>query len=69
LQQLPRTKENAEAIPGLKLLEFYESLRPGTGAGLPALETQRSEDVSQSLRGCGAVDEEVLRKWLEQWEF
>jgi ABC-type thiamine transport system substrate-binding protein len=69
LKKLPRTKENAEAVPGLKLLEFYESLRPGSEMGLPALETQKSEEASQSLREGKGVDEEVMRKWLDQWAF
>ncbi|KAJ4324199.1 hypothetical protein N0V94_001411 [Neodidymelliopsis sp. IMI 364377] len=69
LKKLPRTKENAEAVPGLKLLEFYESLRPGSEMGLPSLETQKSEEASQSLREGKGVDEEVMRKWLDQWAF
>ncbi|KAF3034330.1 putative secondary metabolism biosynthetic enzyme [Didymella heteroderae] len=69
LKQIPQTKENAERVPGLKLLEFYESLRPETGMGLPALETTRTEGASKTLREGSAVDEEVMRKWLEQWAF
>lgn len=69
LKQIPQTKENAERVPGLKLLEFYESLRPETGMGLPALETTRTEGVSKTLRDGGAVDEEVMSKWLGQWAF
>ncbi|UPX12197.1 uncharacterized protein EKO05_0002760 [Ascochyta rabiei] len=69
LKQFPQTKENAERIPGLKLLDFYESLRPETGMGLPALETRRAEAASKTLREGKAVDESVMRKWLEQWAF
>lgn len=69
LKRIPQTKENAERVPGLKLLEFYESMRPETGMGLPALETMRTEGASKTLRDGRAVDEEVMRKWLEQWAF
>ncbi|KAL1643566.1 putative NRPS-like protein biosynthetic cluster [Didymella pomorum] len=69
LKQIPQTKESAERVPGLKLLEFYESLRPETGMGLPALETTRMEGASKTLRGGRSVDEEFMRKWLEQWAF
>ncbi|KAF1351721.1 acetyl-CoA synthetase-like protein [Lizonia empirigonia] len=44
------TKENAERVPGLKLLDFYQSLRQKTGMGLPVLETSRSEASSKTLR-------------------
>ncbi|KAL1598032.1 putative NRPS-like protein biosynthetic cluster [Paraconiothyrium brasiliense] len=69
LKLIPQTKENAEGVPGLKLLDFYESMRPGTGMGLPALETTRMEDASKTLRDGRAVDEETLHKWLGQWAF
>ncbi|XPS96951.1 hypothetical protein M3J09_006198 [Ascochyta lentis] len=69
LKQFPQTKENAERVPGLKLLDFYEGLRPATGMGLPTLETKRAEAVSKTLREGKAVDGEIMRKWLEQWAF
>lgn len=69
LRKLPQTKENAEAIPGLKLLGFYESLSPGSEMGLPALVTKRAEEASRSLREGRAVDGEAMKKWLKQWEF
>lgn len=69
LKDIPRNKENAEKVPGLKLLEFYESLREGSGMGMPVLETRRAEGVSGTLREGGAVDEGVVKKWLGQWGF
>ena len=69
LKGIPATKENAERVPGLKLLDFYESLRPETGMGLPALETGRTEGVSAALREGRAVDGVVMGKWLRQWAF
>jgi hypothetical protein len=64
--QVPRTKENAERIPGLKLIEFYESLRPGMGVGLPSLVTQRSEASSATLRALDPIDAALVEKWLKQ---
>lgn len=69
LRHIPQTKENAEKVPGLKLLDFYESLRPASGMGLPALETKNTEHVSKTLRNGSVVDEDVVRKWLSQWAF
>lgn len=69
LERFPQTKENAEKIPGLKLLDFYKSLRLQTLARLPAVKSKRTESVSRALREGGAVNEEMLRKWLQQWAF
>ncbi|KAH6622020.1 hypothetical protein C7974DRAFT_473418 [Boeremia exigua] len=69
LKKIPQTKENAERVPGLKLLDFYESLSSRTWTGLPPLETKNSEAASKSLRDGKEVDEEVIRKWLVQWAF
>jgi len=69
LEQLPRTKDNAEVVPGLKLLEFYQGMRVGEGIGLPALETRRAEEVSLTLHRCPPVQGDLMRKWLKQWEF
>jgi hypothetical protein len=68
LAHIPQTKENAERVPGLKLLDFYESLRL-EGMGLPTLQTRRAEAVSSTLRDGEAVDASVVRKWLKQWAF
>jgi thioester reductase-like protein len=69
LRQIPQTKENAEKVPGLKLMDFYESLKSGSGLGLPALDTRRMEETSRTLREGTAVNEEVMEKWLAQWAF
>jgi thioester reductase-like protein len=69
LNQIPQTKENAERIPGLKLSEFYDSMRSETGMGLPTLDTKRIEKESRVLREGTAVNEEVMKKWLGQWAF
>ncbi|KAG9185655.1 hypothetical protein G6011_06986 [Alternaria panax] len=68
LARMPQTKENAERVPGLKLLDFYESLRI-EDMGLPTLQTRRAEAASSTLREAKAVDAGVVRKWLRQWSF
>jgi thioester reductase-like protein len=69
LKQFPQTKENAERVPGLKLLDFYESLQPDSGVALPKLGTSKAEDVSQTLKKGRAVDKKLMREWLGQWAF
>jgi thioester reductase-like protein len=68
LARMPQTKENAERVPGLKLLDFYKSLRL-EGMGLPTLQTRRAEAVSSTLRDGSAVHAGVIKKWLKQWAF
>ncbi|USP75682.1 uncharacterized protein yc1106_02956 [Curvularia clavata] len=69
LASIPQTRENAERVPGLKLLDFYEGMRPDTGIGLPKLDTRRAEAVSRMLRDGQGIDEAVMRKWMTQWAF
>jgi hypothetical protein len=69
LGQIPQTKENAEKVPGLKLMDFYESLKSGSGLGLPVLDTTRMEQTSRTLREGTSVNGEVMDKWLAQWAF
>lgn len=69
LGQIALTRENIEQVPGLKLRDFYDSLRPGTVPGLPRLATKKTEAVSRALREMRAVDQSDMRKWLKQWLF
>ncbi|RYN28350.1 hypothetical protein AA0114_g12473 [Alternaria tenuissima] len=69
LRQIPLTRENVERVPGLKLLSFYNSLRPGAGITLPRLATKEAEAVSPALREGRAVGESDVKKWLKQWGF
>ncbi|KAL6154007.1 putative NRPS-like protein biosynthetic cluster [Exserohilum turcicum] len=69
LGQIPLNRENVEQVPGLKLRDFYSSLRPETAIGLPRLVTKKTEAVSQTLREGQAVDQSDVKKWLKQWLF
>ena len=57
--------------PGLKLLDFFESLRTDADSGrpLPGLETERSMMRSGVLAGLKPVSEEWMKIWLKQWKF
>jgi thioester reductase-like protein/aryl carrier-like protein len=69
LGQIELTRENVEQVPGLKLLSFYEGLRPGAGITLPTLATKTTEAISPALRDGRPVGEDDVRKWLKQWAF
>lgn len=66
LRGLDVTAEEAVRVPGLKLMDFYEGLMT---EGLPRMETRRTEEASETLRSLKPVREEVVTKWLEQWQF
>ena len=67
LKQLSVTKEEAERVPGLKLLDFYEGL--AESHGLPALATDMTTKSSKTLKGLGPVDDGMMKNWLQQWRF
>lgn len=66
LSATPRTTEAAEERPGIKLLDFYESLVP-EGGGLPRLATDQTAKLSQAIATMGAIDAALMIKWIEQW--
>ncbi|KAH9824637.1 Acetyl CoA synthetase-like protein [Teratosphaeria destructans] len=66
LKAIEPTTENAEKIPGIKLIDFYEGLAR-EGAGLPRLATAQTAKSSRTLASMRAVDEEMLRTWMGQW--
>ena len=61
------TKEEIEKKPGLKLLDFYEGL--AGEAGLPRMQTERTEEASETLRSLEAVNGELVKRWCAQWSF
>ncbi|KAG8631636.1 hypothetical protein KVT40_000776 [Elsinoe batatas] len=67
LKDMPATRENAERVPGLKLLDFFEGL--AAPQGLPRLATEKTEATSRTLRELGAVTEDMMKQWLGQWQF
>ncbi|KAL8838457.1 MAG: hypothetical protein Q9170_002132 [Blastenia crenularia] len=57
--------------PGLKLLDFFATMKRDGGAGLvvPRLDTERSEMKSGTLAGLKPVGAEWMERWLRQWAF
>ncbi|GAB7340817.1 hypothetical protein MBLNU457_7181t1 [Dothideomycetes sp. NU457] len=67
LKKMPMSKENAARVPGLKLLDFYEGL--AAPKGLPRLATDKTAAMSPTLENIGSVNREMMKLWLEQWDF
>ena len=63
------TSATAKNNPGLKLLEFFESLQGDAGSLAPPLTMSGTLASSPTLRGLQAVDGRWMKLWLEQWAF
>jgi thioester reductase-like protein len=57
---------DVERIPAVKLLDFFEELVEGE-KGMPRLATLETEKLSGTVREMGAVDEEMVRRWVGMW--
>lgn len=68
LRATPVTQEEVASKPGLKLLDFYESLAASEG-GLPGLATVRTAENSAAMRALKPVDARLMQRWLGQWSF
>lgn len=66
LAATPKTAEEAEKKPGIKLLDFYQGLTSQAG-GLPLLETKETAKLSETIRGMEAIDGALVTKWIRQW--
>ncbi|TKX20647.1 AMP-binding enzyme-like protein 1 [Elsinoe australis] len=67
LKKVPATREDAERVPGVKLVDFYEGL--AAPQGLPRLMTEKTEASSDTLRNSEPVTAAMMKKWLDQWAF
>jgi hypothetical protein len=54
--------------PGLKLLEFYQSLDHPSGRGSRLATTETCKE-SETMRSLKVVDCAWMRLWLDQWGF
>lgn len=68
LKALPMTQEEMQRVPGLKLLDFYEGLASAQG-GLPRLATTHTAESSETLKGLGPINRNMIVNWLKQWDF
>ncbi|KAK4498360.1 hypothetical protein PRZ48_011018 [Zasmidium cellare] len=67
LAACPRTKEEIEQKPGIKLTDFYEGLLSGAG-GLPRLATEKTVKLSDTVAKMAPVDSRLMQKWVGQWK-
>ncbi|EOD47580.1 putative nrps-like enzyme protein [Neofusicoccum parvum UCRNP2] len=68
LRAVPLTKEEVEAKPGVKLIDFYEGLST-EGGSLPPMETTHTVESSRCLGELKEVDGALFENWLKQWQF
>lgn len=67
LRKVPVTAEEVKTKPGIKLLDFYEGLTGETG--LPRLATAHTVQCSKALRELNPVNGDLMRNYLNQWQF
>lgn len=66
LSTVPKTVEEAEKKPGIKLLDFYQGLMSNAG-GLPLLETKETAKLSGTIKSMESIDGSLVTKWIRQW--
>ena len=59
---------DAERNPAGRLVDFYREISE-TGKGPRRLTSLRAERASQTLRDVGAVNEQWISRWMQQWGF
>lgn len=67
LAAIPRTTEEIQKKPGVKLIGFYEGLNSEAG-GLPPMETTKTAELSRSVRDMKPVDAGLVGMWMGQWQ-
>ncbi|KAH8655420.1 hypothetical protein BX600DRAFT_515242 [Xylariales sp. PMI_506] len=62
---------NLDRNPGIKLLEFYKDADRTSASGLelPVLQSQETQESSETLRTVGPVKKEWMSQWMKQWGF
>jgi thioester reductase-like protein len=66
LRKVSLDNEEVERMPAVKLLEFYEGLS-SKESKMPTLATVETEKMSDTMREMTAVDDGMVRKWVEMW--
>jgi hypothetical protein len=62
-----KSNGDIEVNPAVKLLDFYQGLSQGSLA--VTLDTEKTKQMSESLRKLERVDPQWMKLWLEQWAF
>ncbi|KAJ4288749.1 hypothetical protein N0V88_007283 [Collariella sp. IMI 366227] len=58
-----------DGYPALKLLDFFESMGGGDGKGGLRFATEKGNGRSNTVGSIGGVKGQMMRKWLDEWEF
>lgn len=61
------TDADIEKVPGIKLLDFYQGLL--FDPPVKTFRTEKTCDVSPTLRNVGAVKPEWMQNWARQWNY
>ena len=61
--------KDIDVNPGIRLLDFYDSLLDKSKCASPTFETAYTVSQSRELAGLEAVKPEWMKSWLEQWNF
>lgn len=64
LRGLVKTAKNAERVPGIKLLDFYEGMDAARGS--LRLATTDSVGVSSTMAGLEAVSSQLMERWIRR---
>ncbi|KAF7192480.1 Non-canonical non-ribosomal peptide synthetase FUB8 [Pseudocercospora fuligena] len=67
LSSSPRTPEEIEKKPGLKIIDFYEALQT-EGSGLPPMSTSQTQKLSKTVAQMKPIDSTLMAKWLKEWQ-
>lgn len=68
VEAVRKTGQSGDGVPGVKLLDFYESLGAGgEEAGHVAFDTTVTQKASAGIRNLKAVDEGMMELWMQQW--
>ncbi|KGO66718.1 Male sterility, NAD-binding [Penicillium italicum] len=57
-----------EQLPAIQLLDFFNMLLEQREQILPGIDGTNSSIASATFRGIGAVDENLMKIWLNQWK-
>lgn len=60
-------EEEETRVVGLKLIDWYDSLRRDRNTTMPAVETMQSVSVSSTLASLQPVGPAWMELWLKQW--
>ena len=64
---MANVRDETAQVPAVKLLDFYEDL--ANGGGMADLEVKETMKHSKTMAELQPVTEELMEKWLKEWNF